>query len=137
MITAEFRAGADSERIAAAEAGSLPLDGGPRILLARRQHPLIGLRQARGDSAVSRGQLSLRLANLVRVQVQLHALVEDRLPREVAPERLVEVLEANPVGREEDERVAVEARSGLASRALLGGGPEDGVAIAVEGERDA
>ena len=78
--------------------------------LLRHQQPLVGLGQARRHRAVGGLLLRLGLPHLVRVEVERLLLRQDRLPRQVPAHRLVEVLQARLVRREEDERVAVEAR---------------------------
>ena len=54
-------------------------------------------------------RLGLRLLHLLRREVQHDLLVQDRFPCEILPHRLVEVLQAGLVRREEDERVAIKA----------------------------
>ncbi|EXI71444.1 MAG: hypothetical protein AW07_03673 [Candidatus Accumulibacter sp. SK-11] len=99
-----------------------------RRSLHRHQQPLIGLRQPGGDRAISGGLLGLGLGDLIGGQVELHLLGEDRLPRQVFARRFVEILQAGLVGRQEDQRIPVQARR-IATR--LQHGPRGNLAGAV------
>ena len=99
----EFLAGPNRQGILARN--RIACDGISRRRLHRQ--PLIGLRQPR------RHALSAIFAwdsacNLLGIKIQGLLLGQDRLPREVLPSRLVEILQPSLVRREENERVLEE-----------------------------
>ena len=85
-----------------------------RIGLPRYQQPAIGLRDTRGRLGCRHLALRFRLPYLLWGQIELHLLGEDRLPGQEAPYRLIQLLQAGGVGREEYQRVAVDARRSTA-----------------------
>ena len=74
------------------------------------QQPQVRLRQPPGHRLVGRLPLRLRLPGLMRVEVELLLLVEDRHPGQVPAQGLVEVLVARLVRRQEDQAVAEQPR---------------------------
>ena len=81
-----------------------------RIGLHRYQQPAIGFRDTRGHLGCRDLALRFRLPHLLRGEIEVLLLGNDRLPRQEAPYRLIELLQAGGVGGEEHQRVAVDAR---------------------------
>ena len=81
-----------------------------RIGLHRYQQPAIGLRDTRRHLGCRDLALRFRLPHLLRGEIEVLLLGDDRLPGQEAPYRLIQLLEAGSVGGEEYQRVAVDAR---------------------------
>ena len=90
------------------ESRRLPRDGRIGSVLHGNQQPLIRLGQPGGNRLRGSLALGLGLFDLMRRKIKRFALREDGLPRQVPPNRFVEVLEPGLVRCKEDERVAVE-----------------------------
>src|SRR5689334_7077335 len=89
---------------------ALPRHGILRPLLNWDKQPLIGFGQSRLDSSIGGLLLPLRLAYLVRVKIQCFSLMKDGRPSQVAPNRLIKVLQAGLINDQEDQSVLEEAR---------------------------
>ena len=101
---------ANRKRVGSRQVQGIPRHRSVRIGLHRHQQPAIGLRNSRGHLGCRYLALRFRLPHLLRGEIEVLLIGDDRLPSQEAPYRLIELLEAGGVGGEEYQRVAVDAR---------------------------
>ena len=109
LVGAQLLAGAHRQGVGAGETQRLPGHRRLRRVLRRHQEPLVGFRQTRGRGAVGGRHLLGNLCFLMRRQTEVRFIGQDRLPGQRLPRRLVQVLQAGLVGRQEYQCVAIQA----------------------------